>query len=149
MNSIIVKKYLEKVPSQIVELVENLGNNQKWAVYIALLENEKMYFSEMKNLFEANPAELDRILKSLVSSGLIIKRAHDIKEIQENKRTYYEITSLGQKFFDITFDLVIPKTKNKKMDSLDHIKDPDTNSTQTVIDQISYYSTIRVALRQE
>jgi DNA-binding MarR family transcriptional regulator len=149
MNTDAILKYLGKIPSPIIELVENLDNDQKWAVYVALIENEKMYFSQMKELFGANPSEMDRILKSLIASGLVVKRAHDIKTIKDNKRTYYEITSLGQKFFDCTFDLVIPQQKNKKTDSGIHIQDQYTDSAQAVIDQISYISTIQVALRQE
>jgi DNA-binding PadR family transcriptional regulator len=150
MNLEIVKKYNEKIPSQIIELVENLDTDKKWAVFIALVENEHMYFSRMKDLFDANPSELDRILKSLVSSGLIVKRIADIRGIEDNKRTYYEITSLGQKFFDSTFDLFIPKQKNNEITSdLCESQDRHINFTESVIEQLSSFSTIRVALRQE
>jgi DNA-binding HxlR family transcriptional regulator len=108
----VVESYLTKIPVQIRELVQNLDTNEKWAVYIALLQNDKMSFSELRDLFDMNPSQIDRILKSLVAGGIIYKRAKSLKEADDSARSYYELSTLGQNFYNVMFDLVIPPKRN-------------------------------------
>ncbi len=112
MDQETVDTYLDKIPVQIRELVQNLDTNEKWAVYIALLQNDRMSFSELRDLFDMNPSQIDRILKSLVAGGIIYKRAKSLKDADDNARSYYELSTLGQNFYNAMFDLVIPPKRN-------------------------------------
>ena len=108
----VVDTYLNKIPVQIREIVQNLDTNEKWAVYIALLQNDRMSFSELRDLFGMNPSQIDRILKSLIAGGVIYKRAKSFKDVDDNARSYYELSVLGQDFYHAMFDLVIPPKRN-------------------------------------
>ena len=112
MDQEVVESYLNKIPVQARELVQNLNTNEKWAVYAALLQNERMSFSELRDLFDMNPSQIDRILKSLVAGGIIYKRAKSLKDADDNARSYYELSMLGQHFYNAMFDLVIPPKRN-------------------------------------
>lgn len=114
VNEARVNQYLDRIPIQMVELVENLNSKPKWAVFIALLENKRMYFNQIKDEFDANPSEVDRILKSLGSGGLVIKRAQRFADVKNDNRTYYEPSLLGEMFYDSMFDLIVPKKPNLK-----------------------------------
>ena len=109
MDEITIDHYLEHVPIQMIKLVECLDNPTKWAVFAALLENKKMYFNQIRDEFGANPAEVDRILKSLGAGGLVFKRAKNFADVKNDNRTYYEPSLLGEMFYDSMFNLVIPK----------------------------------------
>lgn len=109
MDEAKINQYLENIPNELIELTKGLDSKQKWAVYAALLENRKMGFNQIKDEFGANPSEVDRILKSLGESGLIIKRAKKFSDVFNENRTYYEPSLLGERFFDCAFSLVIPK----------------------------------------
>lgn len=108
MDPIVKDKYLEKIPIQIRELVKNLGDDNTLAIYGALLEHDRLGFNELKTLFHANPSQVNRALKSLIAGGLAFRRAKNVMDTDENNRIFYEISDLGQKFYDTLFDLVIP-----------------------------------------
>lgn len=112
MDQEVVSTYLNKIPVQARELVQNLDTNEKRAVYAALLQNERMSFSDLRDLFDMNPSQIDRILKSLVAGGIIYKRAKSLKDADDNARSYYELSMLGQNFYNAMFDLVIPPKRN-------------------------------------
>jgi len=112
MDQEVVDTYLNKIPVQARELVQNLDTNEKWAVYAVLLQNERMSFSDLRDLFDMNPSQIDRILKSLVAGGIIYKRAKSLKDADDNARSYYELSLLGQNFYNAMFDLVIPPKRN-------------------------------------
>ena len=112
MDQEVVDTYLNKIPVQARELVQNLDANEKWAGYAALLQNERMSFSELRDLFDMNPSQIDRILKSLVAGGIVYKRAKSLKDADDNARSYYELSMLGQNFYNAMFDLVITPKRN-------------------------------------
>jgi hypothetical protein len=68
-----------------------------------------MYFNQIKDEFDANPAEVDRVLKSLGAGGLVFKRAKKFSDVKNDNHTYYEPSILGEMFFDSMFNLIIPK----------------------------------------
>lgn len=110
MDPTVKEHYLEKIPIQIRELVKNLDDDNTLAVYSALLERDKLGFNELKTLFHANSSQINRALKSLIAGGLAFRRARNVMDTDENNRVFYEISDLGQKFYDTVFDLVIPNT---------------------------------------
>jgi DNA-binding HxlR family transcriptional regulator len=88
--------YLNKVPIEIRHSIKQLNNDQKWAVYIALTQNDKKTFTELKEEFKANPGEINRILKSLTSGGLIVKRVDRLSEAGDITKIHYNSTSHGE-----------------------------------------------------
>lgn len=107
--------YLEKVPIEIRDAVVELNNDQKWAVYLALIFNKEMYFNEIKNHFGANPNTINHILKSLVASGLIAKKVKHLEDIGDGGKVYYRVTNLGEKFLAAMYDTILPPIREQKM----------------------------------
>ncbi|KUG19445.1 hypothetical protein ASZ90_010832 [hydrocarbon metagenome] len=85
-----------------------LSTDAKWAVYIALTFDEEKYFNELKEMFGANPSQMDRILKSLVDGGLIAKKVKTLDEIGDRRKIYYRSTSYGKKLLYALCDVVLP-----------------------------------------
>lgn len=119
MDEAKINHYLENIPNELIELTKGLDSKPKWAIYAALLENRKMFFNQIRDEFGANPSEVDRVLKSLGESGLIIKKAKKFSDVINDNRTYYEPSLLGERFFDSAFSLVIPKKINVQKQSED------------------------------
>jgi|GEM_PF-772048 len=124
MNQITVGAYLNRVPVEVRESVIELSTDAKWAVYIALTLDKEMYFNELKETFGANPREMDRILKSLVDSGLIAKKVRTLEDIGDRRRVYYRSTNYGKKMLDALCDVVLPpENLVKRYKSLDALCD--------------------------
>ncbi len=107
--------YLEKVPIEIRDAVVELNNDQKWAVYLALVFNKEMYFNEIKNHFGANPNTINHILKSLVASGLIAKKVKHLENIGDGGKVYYRVTNLGEKFLTAMYDAILPPIRDSQI----------------------------------
>jgi len=141
-----INHYLEHVPIQMIELVESINSRPKWAIFAALLENKKMYFNQIRDEFNANPSEVDRILKSLGSGGLIFKRAKNFADVKNDNRTYYEPSLMGEMFYDSMFDLIIPKKPNLNKittpyDTYGAIPAQNTTLNITGFDPVNYEET--------
>jgi DNA-binding HxlR family transcriptional regulator len=108
MDEDAVQYYLDQVPSEIREAVMELDNHQKWAIYIALTVEGDKYFNQLKKEFKANPNTIDKILKSLVASGLIAKKVKHIVDIGDTNKIYYTSTKFGNKFLASLYDVVLP-----------------------------------------
>ena len=111
MDQEVVDTYLNKIPVQARELVQNLDANEN-GLSTPLFFKMRMSFSELRDLFDMNPSQIDRILKSLVAGGIVYKRAKSLKDADDNARSYYELSMLGQHFYNAMFDLVIPQKRN-------------------------------------
>lgn len=117
MDPTVKDQYLEKIPIQIRDLVKNLDDDNTLAIYGALLEHDRLGFNKLKTLFHANSSQVNRALKSLLAGGLVFRRARNVMDTDENNRIYYEISELGQKFYDTMFDLVIPNNPAVSQDT--------------------------------
>ena len=73
MDQGMIEDHLRKIPVQIREVVQSLDTDEKWAVYIALLENERMSFSALRDLFEMNPSQITKITKNRPSPSPAIQ----------------------------------------------------------------------------
>lgn len=89
MDQKMIEDHLCKIPVQIREVVQSLDTDEKWAVYIALLENERMSFNALRDLFEMNPSQITRILKALALGGIVVKRAKSLRDVDDSARSYY------------------------------------------------------------
>jgi DNA-binding HxlR family transcriptional regulator len=108
MDEQVVRQYLDQVPAEIREAVMELDTPQKWAIYIALTVDGEKYFNELKKQFGANPNTIDKNLKSLVASGLVVKKVKQPGDIGNSNRTYYASTRLGEKLLAGLYEVVLP-----------------------------------------
>jgi DNA-binding HxlR family transcriptional regulator len=96
MDKSVVDQYLAEVPYQVRLAVKPLSNDKSWAILIALLKDGDMRFSNIKRKFGADSSgDIDRILKQLIQSGLIMKQATNYDEIFDNAKSIYSATPIG------------------------------------------------------
>lgn len=108
MDKEIVDNWLRKVPIEIRIPIKKLKNDQIWAVYIALMNKNPKFYSQLEEQFKANPNELSRALKALVDGGLIDRKIEIFRDIGNPKKIFYSPTPLGIKFYDTLFDVIVP-----------------------------------------
>lgn len=108
MDKELVDKCLRKVPIEIRIPIKKLKNDQIWAVYIALMNKNPKFYSQLEEQFKANPNELSRALKALVDGGLIDRKAERFRDVGNAKKIFYSPTPLGIKFYDTLFDIIVP-----------------------------------------
>jgi len=114
MRDEVMKKYLKMVPEELREMVSGLSDDKHWALYIALLENEKMTFGELKTEFSEHQQTLSNMLKDLANAGLVIKKADRLKDMADNKKSFYTPTDAGEVFIESLIDNMLSPKKNKK-----------------------------------
>jgi len=104
MDNVRMNYYLTKVPIEIRQSIKQLNNDQKWAIFIALTEDDNKTFSELKDEFKANPGELNRVLKSLIAGGLIDKSVNRLSDLGNSKKIHYDSTSHGVTLMNCFFN---------------------------------------------
>ena len=108
MDEQAIRHYLDLVPVEIREAVMELDTPQKWAIYIALTVDGDKYFNQLKKQFNANPKTINEALKSLVASGLVVKKVRQLADIGDTNKTYYTSTILGEKLLAAFYEVALP-----------------------------------------
>lgn len=103
-----VQDYLELVPLEIRDATSGLSNDTHWAVFIALLENDDMWFTQIKSEFGLESTQLVRILRNLGRAGLVQQYTSDLREIKSRARSFYRVTPIGRDFIESLMDRVLP-----------------------------------------
>lgn len=124
---------LNKVPFEIRNTVKALGSNHAWVILNALLENERMSMREIYGMFvnldavenmngveEAMAVQtyhmVEGDIESLISSGLIERRAPTFGDIGNKKKEYYVPTETAKTLINALFESLMlhPATKEEK-----------------------------------
>jgi len=108
MDPLVVDRYLEEIPSVIINATRPLGDEKCWAVYITLLKEDGLRFNRIKEIFNAQPAEISRVLKSLANAGLIAKQVRSIDDIGNTEASYYTPTTLGKNLIKSLYNGLLP-----------------------------------------
>ena len=114
MREVVMKKYLEMVPDELREITMELSDDKHWALYIALLKNEEMTFTEIKTEFGEHPQTLSNILKDLARGGLVIKKAKSLDEMTDRSKSYYVPTEAGELFIECLMDNMVSGKRSGK-----------------------------------
>jgi predicted transcriptional regulator len=124
---------LNKVPFEIRNILKALSNDYAWVILNAILENDHMTMREIFGMF-INLNEVDNMNKveeamavqtfyavestveSLISSGLIERRAPTFGDIGNKKKEYYVPTETAKTLIDALFEslLLHPVTEEEK-----------------------------------
>ena len=104
-----------------------LDTPQKWAVYIALAVEGDKYFNQLRKQFDANPNTIDKILKSLIASGVVAKKVRQLGDIGNSNKTYYTTTKMGEKLLGNLYEVVLPPLAMSEPESIQYeIRDSHT-----------------------
>ena len=88
---------LSEVPSEVFDAISPLSNRNSRAIFIALLQKERMRFGDMKQLFRVkNCEEINHPLQSLVDAGLVSSRAEYFEDIGNREIAVYCPTFMGK-----------------------------------------------------
>jgi DNA-binding MarR family transcriptional regulator len=127
------EKYLQLVPWEIRHMVTGLSDDRHWAVYLALLENERMTFREIRDEFGFHQQTVSNLLRDLAQTGFVMKRSETVEDMADRRRGYYQVTRNGKRFIKCLMDEFLPAQSAKKRSAPDDSKPvPDTCHFMTV-----------------
>jgi DNA-binding HxlR family transcriptional regulator len=119
MHNEAISKYLDEIPAEIRDAVSELSSAQRWAVFLAILKEDR-FFNELKRELGISAEQLDNILRRLVIGGLVYKEMASPSEIGDRKKTYYTITPSGQNLVRSLLEGFLPDSQS-----------PDVRKTHT------------------
>lgn len=123
MDEDVINQYIESMPPQLFKSILALSNKNRWAVYLALLKHEKMYFSEIKELFKAKPQSISYILKDFTDSGLVHRSSASPSDFGNSQRIYYKPTNFGINIVKGLIDSALPKKSETKEEIMKEVMD--------------------------
>jgi DNA-binding HxlR family transcriptional regulator len=106
-----INKYLDEIPAEIRDAVSELSSAQRWAVFLAILKEDR-YFNELKRELGISAEQLDNILRRLVIGGLVYKEMASPGEIGDQKKTYYTITPSGKNLVRSLLEGFLPESRS-------------------------------------
>jgi len=109
MREEVIEEYASKVPIELRNAVKALSDDKRWAVYVFLIIEGKKNFNSLKDLFGFHPQELDRVLKSLKSAGLIRKYVNSLEDVGKTQKTLYAATEFGKAFLEALYHSLMSK----------------------------------------
>ena len=101
-------KYLDEIPAEIRDAVSELSSSQRWAVFLAILKEDR-YFNELRRELGISAEQLDNILRRLVIGGLVFREMASPAEIGDRKKTRYAIAPLGKNLLRGLLEGFLPK----------------------------------------
>ncbi|MCE2506303.1 MAG: winged helix-turn-helix transcriptional regulator [Nitrosopumilaceae archaeon] len=117
-NSKILSDYSMKIPDEIKSIVKGLSDDDRLGIIIALLENGKMTFSEMKDKFEINSSSLVNHLNSLQDGNLV----HNFYEKGKTRTfSYYDTTDLPESILEALLDVALKAKPTLEKTGIDEI----------------------------
>ncbi|MFA7695757.1 MAG: hypothetical protein WCX63_09495 [Methanoregula sp.] len=111
MHDEAISKYLDEIPAEIRDAVSELSSSQRWAVFLAILKEDR-YFNELKHELGISAEQLDNLLRRLVIGGLVYKKVASPSEIGDRKKTYYTITPSGKILIRSLLDGFLPESRS-------------------------------------
>lgn len=129
MDQEALKNALARMPIEIRIPIKKLKNDQNWAVYLTLLFDYPMYYTQLEERLGANPTEINRALKDLVSGGLIDRQPETLSDIGNSRKTFYSPTPHGKKLYNFLIDAFEPQNREAKynmkslMEEIEMVKD--------------------------
>ena len=110
MNSTVLKKYSEKLPKEVTDLVLGLSDPENIGLLTALTEHEKMSFDEMKEEFKLDSDNLTRRLNTLQNANLI----RNFYEKSEGSSTsLYSVTDIFKQVVDSVYSALYTTTTDR------------------------------------
>lgn len=134
------------MPEELRGAVKALSDDKRWAVFIALVKEGEMNFNKIKDIFGAHPQELDRILKSLTSAGLVKKFAKNLCDVGYRGRAFYAATEFGKDFLEVLYYSIMPKEEILKTLLISPLRNSyecdDSSKTEQTIEKLVMNSAV-------
>lgn len=92
--------YAARFPDEIRRAIEGLDGANRQAVVVALTNEGRLAFSELRDELDLHQQSLSNALDALVRGGLVRQRASGDDSPYP---AYYEVSGFGQRFVESTF----------------------------------------------
>jgi len=109
MHNKAVAEYLSAIPGEIRDAVSELSSPQRWAVFLAILKEDR-YFNELRRELGISAEQLDNILSRLVTCGLVFKEMESPSGIGDRKKSRYTVTPAGEKIVRCLLEGFLPES---------------------------------------
>ncbi|MFC1786754.1 winged helix-turn-helix domain-containing protein [Halobacteriota archaeon] len=101
-----VEKYSSEIPEEIKLAISAIDNDVRQAIVVSLSKHNELSFTELLNKLKIEKGSLSNHLKKLMKGSLV---EHYFRhEFNEDKYSYYGITSFGECFVDALFQSLEP-----------------------------------------
>ena len=111
MHNETFNKYLDEIPVEIRDAVSELSSPQRWAVFLAVLKEDRN-FNQLRRELGISAEQLDNILRRLVTGGLVYKEMASPAEIGDRKKTCYTITPSGKNLVRGLLEGLLPEARS-------------------------------------
>ena len=111
MHNEAFNRYLDEIPAEIRDAVSELSSPQRWAVFLAVLKEDRN-FNELRRELGISAEQLDNILRRLVTGGLVYKEMASPAEIGDRKKTCYTITPSGKNLVRGLLEGFLPEARS-------------------------------------
>lgn len=112
MHDKAVAEYLSAIPGEIRDAVSELSSPQRWAVFLAILKEDRC-FNELRRELGISAEQLNNILSRLVTCGLVFKEMESPAGIGDRKKSRYTVTPAGEKIVRCLLEGFLPKTPSQ------------------------------------
>lgn len=108
------RQYANKIPKEIRLAVEGMqGQNElRFAIIVALLEEEELSFTDLKETLNIHQQRLSTALDSLQTGGIVKKEADGVVGGQQTGE--YQTTEFGRQILDGFYSAMKPKREGAK-----------------------------------
>jgi len=113
MHDEAVAEYLGAIPIEIRDAVSELSSPQRWAVFLAILKEDR-YFNELRRELGISAEQLDNILSRLVTCGLVFKEMESPAGIGDRKKSRYTVTPAGEKIVRCLLEGFLPESSSQQ-----------------------------------
>ena len=112
MHDKAVAEYLGAIPGEIRNAVSELSSPQRWAVFLAILKEDR-YFNELRRELGISAEQLDNILSRLIICGLVFKEMESPAGIGDRKKSRYTVTPAGEKIVRCLLEGFLPDSSSQ------------------------------------
>jgi len=93
-----IDKFVEEIPAELRRAISSLANDSRAAIFVVLIKNGEMTFSDLYKTLGIDKAKLNFHLKKLAQSALV---KHYFKhEFGKEEYSYYAVTDFGLSFLN-------------------------------------------------
>jgi DNA-binding transcriptional ArsR family regulator len=93
---------LLEVPEEVKLSIKALGDDTRLSIVMLLLENDKMAFSQLKQVLSLSSSSLSNHLTILQDGGIV----NNFLELRNNKYSYYTMTEMGTNLIKSIYNIV-------------------------------------------
>lgn len=102
MNHDILESYAKRIPFEVRATLRGLDDDTRLGLVVALLDDGKMTFNEIKNKFQMNSSSLSNHL-SILQEGNLVQNFYEKNDGRVS--SYYDVTDIAESMLHVILDV--------------------------------------------